>query len=79
MSDDLEKLKGDIALAMGAIGVALGQTLVELDKRALKILQEKAKAQRAHMTTIGARDADLMLTTFVGALYDRRFFPQQPE
>jgi hypothetical protein len=79
MPGDQEKPENNITLAMAAVGVALTQTLVELDGRVLKIIQEKAKDLRAHMTTIRAQEADLVLATFVRALHDKRFFPQQPE
>jgi hypothetical protein len=79
MPGDQEEPENNITLAMAAVGVALTQTLVELDGRVLKIIQEKAKDLRPHMTTMGAQEADLVLATFVRALRDKRFFPQQPE
>ena len=79
-SEDLKKLKGQIALALGSMGTALAQTLVEISgPRALEILRRRAMDAREPLDTEEHRDASLLLGTFVGALYEDSFFPTAPE
>lgn len=76
----LRELRAQIALALGALGIALSQTLVELDEQspALEILRQRAEALRDHLQGHKAHEAAAMLATFIKSLYSPKFFPGQP-
>jgi hypothetical protein len=76
----LRDLTLQIELALGALGVALSQTLVELNEQspALDILRQRAETVRNHLQGHMAHEAAEMLATFVRSLYNPTFFPGPP-
>jgi len=78
--DALKELRAQMGLALGALGVALSQTLVELDVQspALELLRRRAEAVRNHLQANMAHEAAEMLETFIRSLYSPQFFPGQP-
>jgi len=78
--DALKELRAQMGLALGALGVALSQTLVELDVQspALELLRRRAEAVRNHLQANMAHEAAEMLETFIRSLYSPQFFPGPP-
>jgi hypothetical protein len=64
-------------IAFGGVGIALAQTLIELDKtgQALGILRQKAEKMHAYFLTLDdATEARVMFGSFAQSLRDEKFF-----
>lgn len=80
IEESITELKVQISLALGALGTALAQTLVELDELspALAVLRQRTEGLQEHLEGHGNTEAAAMLSTFAAALYNPRLFPGQP-
>jgi hypothetical protein len=78
MSEDpVKSLEAQVTLALAALGTAFAQTLEELDEydEVIEILRHRAEGMRHHLEGYGAHGAAAMIGTFIGALYDKKLFP----
>jgi hypothetical protein len=75
---EISGLKVQISLAVSSIGIALSQTLVELDdgRRTLMIVQKKTQNLLEHLRENDAHEAASIFASFSQALSNPKFFPQ---
>jgi hypothetical protein len=72
-----DHIEGQVSMAIAALGVTFARTLFEIDRdgRLLGALRRHADDARAHLDSLGTRQAHLMFTTFATALHDKNFLP----
>jgi hypothetical protein len=78
MPNDVTDLEARLSMVVAAVGVAVAQTLAELDEHdeVLATLQRKCVAIRQVLQASGDPRAAEMFSTFERALRDPRFFVQ---
>jgi len=74
-----EQIRGDAAMAIGALGIALTKTLLECEKPiSLELLRHHAGQVYEHLRGVSP-DAMVMFGTFNSALWDAKIFPPKEE
>jgi hypothetical protein len=79
--DEVTASEAQVSLALATLGVAVGQTLLELGgpEPVLVILQRKAQVGYARLRQENEAQAARMFSAFVSALRDPRHFDQTDE
>jgi hypothetical protein len=72
-----EQIRGDAAMAIAAVGIAITKALMDRDEPliALESLRQHAGEAYDRLRYTGQTDAMVMFGTFTSALYDKSLFP----